>query len=330
MRIGVDLMGSDSAPQTLFSAVLEAVHQLDATHIFVVFVTKSIAEELSPKARSSGRIQFRTVADAIQMSDEPLFAVRRKKGSSLLTGIRLLRKREIDAFVTAGNTGALIASATLSLPLFPDIKRPALLAALPTELGSIAVVDVGGNVSCKAQHLVQFAKLGAAFQHCHLNASMPRVGLLNIGVESKKGTSELRLAYKMLKENADQTPPMQFIGNVEGRDVFQGHIDVLVTDGFTGNVLLKTSEGLAHFIFDFLKKSLMKEEIATHFYETLKNLQLQFKYDEYPGAFLCGVERVVIKCHGSVTPQALLRGIIGAANMVRNDSVGKIKAMISG
>ncbi len=163
----------------------------------------------------------------------------------MIRGIRNLKERDIDAFVTAGNTGALIAAATIILPMLPEVARPALMALLPTRKGLVTVIDVGGNVSVKAPQLVQFAKMGVAFQRTYRNCPNPTVGLLNIGAESKKGTPEHRQAYDALSE----APNMTFIGNVEGREVFQGRVDVLATDGFTGNVFLKTSEGVSSFIF---------------------------------------------------------------------------------
>ncbi len=334
MRIGIDLMGSDNSPINLFDAVLQAAHQLDPSTTLVVIATHSVVNELKLSHYSSlfltntGRIEFFPVGDSITMQDEPLYAISHKKSSSLVMGIRLLKKKRLDAFVTAGNTGALIASATLQLPKLPGIKRPALLVVLPTVTGSVAVLDVGGSVSCKPQHLVQFAYLGAAYQSCCENIPIPKVALLNIGVEPKKGTSTTQQAYQTLKE---QSPPyglhMQFQGNVEGRDVFKGGVDVLVTDGFTGNVLLKTSEGISSFIFDYIQETL-RSNIPSELHHNFRDLKSYFAYDEYPGAIVCGVEGLVIKCHGQSSVKAMLNSIKGAIHLINQNVISCMKTKL--
>jgi phosphate acyltransferase len=340
LRIGIDLMGSDTAPQILYEAVLQAAQQYKASISLVVIATHRIAEQLINTNQSvlssphTARIEFHLVEEFITMGDEPLAAIRHKKNSSLVVGVRLLKKHLIDALVSAGNTGALIASSTLSLPLLPGISRPALLALLPTQTGSVAVIDVGGNVSCKARHLVQFAHMGAAYQRCYQGIDCPKVGLLNIGVESKKGHSEVREAYQLLQEHCQEsvaqglTPRMHFVGNVEGRQVLQGRADVLVTDGFTGNVLLKTTEGAASFIFNYLQEEL-KSHTSDKLDQVLNDLQCYFNYAEYPGAIVCGVEGVVVKCHGNSSSKGMLNAIRGAINLVQKRLVHKIKEQLS-
>lgn len=325
MRIGVDLMGGDSSPMALFEAVIQASMKLYLPSItLVVFATPSIIQEIGGRhdwherlVQSPVCIEFQSVSDVIEMADDPLLAIRRKKDSSLVVGIRLLKNHLLCAFVSSGNTGALIASASLNLPSLPGIERPALLALLPTAKGSVAVIDVGGTIACKALNLVQFASMGAAYQRCFHQIQTPTVGLLNIGVESKKGTSEVRQAYESLKARGDEDKGMRFVGNVEGREVFQGAVDVLVTDGFTGNVFLKTSEGVSSFILDHLKHAIDKSR--------LHELSHQFSYDEYPGAVICGVEGVVVKCHGQSTAKGMLNAILGAISLVKNDFVKHLK-----
>jgi len=319
-------MGSDRSPHVLFDAVIQSAKQLDPSVELLVITTKECAESFASRVptTSAAKIEFYFAPDVINMRDEPLLAVRHKKGSSLVVGVKLLKKKALDAFVTSGNTGALITCATLMLPFFPGIRRPALLALLPTETGSVAVIDVGGNVSCKAHHLVQFAEMGLAFQSCHRGIEKPRIGLLNIGIESKKGTREVQQAYQVLKEKEEQGAPLHFVGNVEGREVFQGKVDLLVTDGFTGNVLLKTSEGVASFILETIKRSLGPP--LTHLQEhAFQQLQHHFNYAEHPGAILLGVEGIIIKCHGDATSKALLNSIKGAISFVEKKLVVKLK-----
>jgi glycerol-3-phosphate acyltransferase PlsX len=326
LRIGIDLMGSDCSPAFLFKAIDQAAEQFPVVS-FTVFVTQTAREDILAhfplflQKRTS--IEFQIVTDVIEMQDEPLVALRHKKNSSLVLGLKLLKKRYLDGFVSAGNTGALIAGATLSLPLLSGIKRPALLATLPTEKGDVVVIDVGGNVACKAHHLVQFAQMGAAYQRCCRGGAKPRVGLLNIGVESQKGTSEVRQAYRLLQNDAYQHQ-MHFMGNVEGREVFEGIVDVVVTDGFTGNVLLKTSEGVSFFILQQFQQAL--KGISPEQREVvLRDLHNRFDYEEYKGAIVCGIDGVVVKCHGQTSSKGLLNGVKGAIQLVQEGFISQIK-----
>jgi glycerol-3-phosphate acyltransferase PlsX len=323
-------MGSDSSPAVLFQAIEQAAQEFPQVDL-VVFVTQPALDDILLRSSThfpmrSAHLEFQIVSDVIEMHEEPLIAIRQKKNSSLALGVKLLRKRYLNGLVSAGNTGALIAGATLSLPLLPGIKRPALLATLPTEKGNVAIIDVGGNVSCKAYHLTQFAQLGVAYQRCYKKIEQPRVGLLNIGVESKKGTSEVRQAYELLQAMADKED-MLFIGNIEGREVFQGAVDVLVTDGFTGNVLLKTSEGVSSFILQKFQNAL-QGILPDQRLSILRYLRHQFDYEEYHGAIVCGVDCVAVKCHGQSSSKGFLRGIQGAIQLVQNQFIDQIKQQL--
>lgn len=315
MRIGVDLTGSDTAPLVLFDAVLQSVSLLEPQDSLLVFAPN----DLIPSRSLDPRIAFQTVQEVISLEDDPIYAVKHKKGAPMVLATRLMRKRKLDAFVSAGNTGALLASATLSLQKLPSITRPGLLAVLPTKKGSVAVIDVGGNVSCKASHLVQFAQMGAAYQSCMQGIERPAIGLLNVGAESKKGTAEVRQAYQILQT---QPGPFEFTGNVEGVEVFQGKVDVLVTNGFTGNVLLKTTEGAASFIFDSLK------EAGALNVPVVKQVWQSFDYAEYPGAVLCGVEGIVVKCHSYSSSRAMYNSLKGAIRLVREHFISQIRARL--
>jgi glycerol-3-phosphate acyltransferase PlsX len=327
LRIGIDIMGSDSIPHLFFDAVLQTRRYLTKGDSLVVIATRStvkaLKEEYGAHLVHSSEIEFYPVVDEIKMAEEPLKAAHHKKNSSLVTGIRLLKRRYIDALVSAGNTGALVTSATLNLPRFPGIKRPALLAMVPTNNGFVAVLDVGGSVSCKAHHLVQFARMGTLFQRCFNDIAIPRVGLLNIGKEPQKGSLNVRQAYKALQDLATKTGEIHFVGNVEASTVFQGGVDVLVTDGFTGNVFLKTSEGLSSMMLDAMQQSLSDIPIEWQ-KNTLDSLQHFFNYAGYPGAILCGVERILIKCHGHSSIQAIVSSIKGAITLVNQQFLSKM------
>ena len=326
ITIGIDLMGSDRSPQLLFEAIQQAACELPATATLIAIATPELISSLQTSfsssfsssnlaASSSAKIEFAPAEEIVTMEESPLAAIRSKKRSSLAVGISLLKKRSINAFISAGNTGALIGFARLLLPMLPGIQRPALLAVIPTITGSVAVLDVGANVSCKASQLVEFAQLGITYQRHMQNIPNPSAGLLNIGVEAGKGTVELREAYQILEQQRLEGK-INFIGNVEGREVFQGKVDVLVTDGFTGNVFLKTSEGVSAFVFEWLKGALtsdsskeIKKETEKETGEILSTLKKRFDYTEYPGAILCGVEGIVIKCHGNAGSKAIINGI---------------------
>lgn len=325
-------MGSDSAPQVLFKAILEAVELINSKDKFVVFATKEIADELNKKFHHP-QILWHFSDEPIFMTDDPLFAIRKKKKSSMILGIKELKKKMIDVFISAGNTGSLVAAGTLYLKKFSKNTRPALLALLPTKKQPMAVIDVGGNLSCKANHLVQFAKMGVLYQSCALEIKHPKVGLLNVGTESKKGTQEVRQAYESLKfdqmslSNEINALHIDFIGNIEADEVFEGKVDVLVTTGLTGNVLLKTAEGMASFIFDTFAKD---QNLANSFSkEAFHSLYQKFNYAEYPGAILVGVDGIVIKCHGDSSAHAMYSSIKGAISLFQNQFLSKMKEKFS-
>lgn len=319
-------MGSESSPHVLFQAVSRLSNELSGEDSFVIYLTEEVVRDLfdgiSPDTLP--RIDLHLVSETIEMEDDPLSSIRLKKDSSLVVGVRQLKEKKIDAFVSAGNTGALMTASAIHLPL-SQIGRPALLAILPTLSGSLAMVDVGGMVTSKAHHLVQYAHLGAAFQRCRTGSSKPKVGLLNIGIESKKGTPEVREAYRILTEESRQeTSRFTFIGNIEGREIFEKEIDVLVTDGFTGNVMLKTSEGIASFIFQYLLQAL-REEATENIQEILTSLKRHFNYEEYPGAIICGIDGIVVKCHGAATEKAMQQSIRSALSLSKQGLLDKIK-----
>lgn len=316
MRVAVDLMGGDSPPQVIFEAVLSMLTELSPGDKLIALAQHSVVPALrSAYGDSLSGIEFITTEEAIDMDEPPLFAVRRKKDSTMGAGIRLLKENKIDAFVSSGNTGALVAFATLSLPLLPHIERPALLVMMPTEKKrKVVVLDVGANMVPKPHHLVSYAHLGSLYRQCMYGEKNPTIGLLNIGIEEQKGTAEVKETHHLLQ----QTFKEQFLGNVEGRDVFQGKIDVLVTDGFTGNVFLKTSEGISSFLAEYLQKHFGVPEIVSHLHQ-------QFNYSEHPGAFLCGVEGIIVKCHGFSDKHALMNGIRGAFTLAHKQIISQLK-----
>jgi glycerol-3-phosphate acyltransferase PlsX len=312
--IGIDLLGSDLPPETLLRAILSFSSELDEKTHLVLLGTPNLFQGISPP---SSQITFHPVSEIIEMHEPPLAAIRQKKDSSLCKGIRLLKEEKLKAFISAGNTGALMGCAAIELKRLPRIKKPALLALLPTKKGEIAVLDVGANTSCKPENLLQFASMGTAFQKSR-GIERPRVGLLNMGTESSKGPPALREAYDLLSK-ADS---FHFVGNVEGRDAFEGHIDVLVVDGFTGNIFLKTAEGIATVILEELEAA---SDPAAPF---VIAMQRKLHYREHPGAILCGVNGLVIKCHGAAGAQSLTRSIKTAARLIEHGFLSRIKEQL--
>jgi glycerol-3-phosphate acyltransferase PlsX len=312
--IGVDLMGSESSPEELFRAVLSA-QEIPEVSSLVVFSTPQFVDKLSATPLGP-KIKFFPAQEVIEMEEAPSTAIRRKKRSSMALGLKELAEKRLDAFVSSGNTGALVVGARIYLTTLPGVHRPGLLALLPTMKNHVAVIDVGGNLEKTTDSLVKFAAMGVAFQSAMQNLKDPTIGLLNIGVEAIKGTAVIKETYQALKETFPH-----FVGNVEGHEVFEGKVDLLITDGFTGNVFLKTAEGISKFILNSLRQQLGAEK-------KLSPLEALINYEEYPGALLCGVDGIVVKCHGYSSGKAMFSGIKGAVNLVHHKIVDKFRSAL--
>ncbi|GAB4186427.1 MAG: phosphate acyltransferase PlsX [Simkaniaceae bacterium] len=289
LQIAVDLLGGDTSPAEFISFFKDNASLFSRKVHLKVFIAEESEAVKTPKLPSNIEISFLKASQFIHMEDEPAKAVRHKKNSSLVQGIQMLKERKIDGLISTGNTGALLAASKIYSKTFPDISRPALLALIPTKKHPIAVLDVGANISCKPHQFLEFANLGTAFQKT-LGVEYPKTGLLNIGVEKQKGRNELRQAYLSLQQMKN------FTGNIEGREVFEGNIHVLVTDGFTGNIFLKTAEGVSSFILDQLKNVSSSE---------LGKIKKELNYNKYPGAIIAGVDGLIIKCHGYSSPHSI-------------------------
>lgn len=296
-------MGGDLPPENLLQAIISLCPLLSPNDTLVVIGSDVIAAKCA-------HLPVKTVVSSqiILPDDPPLEAIRKKQDSSLVKGIKLLAEKAVDAFISPGNTGALFAAATILLKKLSSVHRPGLLTILPTQTTPLGVIDVGGRVSTDAEGLLQCAHMGAKAMNALFGIPQPRVGLLNIGEESIKGTTEHKRAYQLLQEASGKN--WLFKGNVEGRQVFSGTVDVLVTDGFTGNVLLKTAEGLTQFVLEEVAPVLPPEKF--------RHLQNRLDYREYPGAILCGVEGLVIKCHGNTGPEGLLKATLEAQRLIQN------------
>jgi glycerol-3-phosphate acyltransferase PlsX len=311
--IVLDAMGSDKAPEPEIKGAILACRNYPV-RVHLVGPESRLREQLREQLYGE-RLPIEVVhaSERIGMDEKAANAVRSKRDSSMRVGLRLVRERKAAGFITAGNTGAAMATAKMVLGALPGVDRPALSAILPTSTGSPCVLlDVGANVDCKPQNLEQFAVMGEMYARSVLKIQRPRVGLLSIGEEETKGNELSREAFALIKQL-----PIHFLGNVEGRDIYNGNADVVVCDGFVGNVALKTSEGLARLLGDLLRESLTKTVTAQAgallSRKALKDFKKRLDYREYGGAPLLGVRGVCIIGHGSSNDRAILNGIRVAA-----------------
>jgi len=317
MRIAVDAMGSDRAPTIEVEGAVGAL--LDRPDLIVVLVGDQAVVEaelaLHPDADRS-RIEVVHAPEVIDPGEAPTTAVRRKQNSSIVVGTRLVKSGAADAFLSAGSTGAVMAAAVLMLRPIPGVDRPAVGSPVPSATGTFFLIDMGANVDTRPQHLLQFAHLGTIYCQDLLGVDDPRVGLLNIGHEPGKGNEQTLETYALLSDS----PTLNFVGNVEGRDVIKGACDVLVCDGFVGNVLLKFYESIAGFMAEELKREMEQQGVKLD----LKRLYSRLDYSTYGGAPLLGVNGVVVIAHGGSPPQAIRNGIGVAARSVERRMVEHI------
>ncbi len=310
MRIVLDAMGSDNAPGPEIDGAIDASRD-DALEILMVGDSTVLNPALQAR-RARPNIRVVHASEAIGMHEQPVMAVRKKKDASLLVGLRLIKRGEADAFVSAGNTGAvMVASRTILSPL-KGVSRSAICQFLPTLKRPVVMLDLGANVDCTARHLCEFAEMGMVCAQRMLNIPEPRVGLLNIGEEQVKGNE----VAKNVHRNLSREPHINFIGNVEPKRIFAGDADVVVCDGFVGNVVLKTSEAAASLMGQLLKKEIQKSWLSKLGALLARGAFQRLKQDvdpnEYPGAYLLGVNGLVLILHGSTTARGVSNAIRGA------------------
>jgi len=322
-------MGSDRAPKPEIEGAILAARQ-HHVHVLLVGKEEVLSQELAHH-RQAARLPIEIVhaSEAITMEDKAAQALRAKRDSSMRVGLRLVREGRAAGFVTAGNTGAAMATAKIILGTLPGVDRPALAAVFPTAAGTAAIlVDVGANVDCKPQNLEQFAVMGEIYFRSIFGTRRPRVGLLSIGEEETKGNELTRESYKLLKQL-----PLNFIGNVEGRDLYNGHVDVIVCDGFVGNVALKISEGVVELVREALKDSLRATITRQVGFLLSRKAFVEFKkrvdYTEYGGAPLLGLKGVCIVSHGSSNANAIKNAVRVASEFGQHQINAKIEQELS-
>lgn len=328
MRIAVDGMGGDHAPAEIVKGCAEASRLMEH-EILLVGDERALREELSRYEYPKEQITVVHASEVITGEDAPVKAIRTKSDSSLVKGINLVKSGEADLILSAGNTGAIMAGGLLLLGRIPGIDRPAIASTYPIlGKGFSLLVDSGANAECKPRNLLEFAVMGSLYMEKVFGMSSPRVGLVNIGTEEGKGTATLKTVFGMLKQSS-----LNFVGNVEAREVPAGVCDVVVCDGFVGNTILKLSEGLAWSILHLMKQKFTESAAskmgAMMLSGKLREMKSEFDYSSYGGAPILGVKGAVIKVHGSSNAEAVKNGIIKAIPYVENHVVQMIQESVA-
>lgn len=330
MKLALDAMGGDYAPQEIVLGGLDALNQHDFLEKIYLVGKRDAIEAVLKEAEKDKKVDYSKLeiveaSEVIEMADHPATAYRRKKDASITVATRLVREGTADAVVSAGSTGGQMVAALFGLGRIKGVSRPAIGCIIPTYEGGKLLVDSGANTNVDETNLVQFAQMGSVYMNCVMGLENPRVGLINNGSEETKGSELTQAVYQKLKEMDD----INFVGNIEGRDVPFGRADVMACDGFTGNVVLKTMEGTAKLIMDMLKEEIYastKCKIGGMLLKpSLSNLKKKMDYAEYGGAPLLGVNGVSVVCHGSSKARAIFKAIEVANTCCESKFVEKLK-----
>ncbi len=334
MKILIDAMGGDNSPDEIIKGAVQSLDAIESDIILIgneKIINEKIKEFYDKDKISdiSDRLSIKNTTEVIRNEESPTSAIKNKKDSSLVVGFNMLKNGEGDAFVSAGSTGAFMAGGLLMVGRIKGIDRPALCPILPTYDGKgFMLIDCGANTNCKPINLFQFAKMGSIYMNKVMHISDPKVGLLNIGAEEGKGNELTKETFIKFSE----TDEFNFYGNIEGRDVFGGDVSVVVTDGFTGNVALKTIEGMGSMISKLLKEelnaNLWRKLLAAMLMPALKKFKKRMDYSEYGGALLLGIKKPMIKCHGTANAKIVKYTLIQAENFAKNKVVETIESEI--
>ena len=333
MKILLDAMGGDNAPDATIKGAVRAISEIKAEVVLIgneEIINKKVKEFFGKDKLSdiNPRLSIKHATEQIEMEDTPTVAIKQKKDSSMVVGFKMLKEDEGDVFVSAGNSGALLTGATLLVGRIKGIDRPAIAPMLPAYKKSFMLMDAGANTNCKPLNLVQFAQMSTIYLKNTFGIEKPKIGLLNIGTEETKGNDLVKETYNILKEQSEELG-INFVGNVEGRDCFSGEIDAVVTDGFTGNVFLKTTEGLGKLVkrnlTESLKRNIWTTIGAIPCLPAIKRFSKTMDYKEYGGALFLGVKKPVVKAHGSSDEYLFYFTLKQAENFVKSGAVEKMK-----
>ena len=332
MIILLDAMGGDNAPDATIRGAVNAINQIESEVILIgnqEIINKKIKEfyDKNDISEISTRLKIHNTTETIEMEDIPTQAIKHKKDSSMVVGFNMLKEGKGDVFISAGNSGALLTGATLLVGRIKGVDRPALAGILPSYKSRLVLMDCGANTNCKPINLLQFAQMSNIYLQTTLGVKSPKIGLLNIGTEETKGNELMKESYQLLKNESEELG-INFVGNVEGRDAFSGKIDVIVTDGFTGNIFLKAVEGLGKLVkktlSESLKKNILSKIAALTSLPAINRFAKTVDYKEYGGALFLGVKKPVVKAHGSSDEKLFEFTIKQAEQFVKNKAVDKL------
>ena len=325
MKIAIDGMGGDNAPEAVVDGCIEALNAYSDIHIYVTGPEDKLKSLFEKNQYDSSRVTFINATEVVGTNEHPVMALRKKKDSSISKALNLVKEKTCDAVISAGSTGAFLAGCTLVIGRIKGIERPALAPIMPGKNGPFMVIDAGANVDVKPFYLTQFAKMGSIYFETVMEYKNPKVGLINIGEEEEKGNELTKEAYKLLKNEND----INFIGNVEPREVSKGDAEVLVCDGFVGNTVLKMYEGTALTILSMIKEEIMASTMsklgAVFMKSAFKSLKEKMDYTEYGGAPFLGVDGLCIKAHGSSDSKAFKNAIRQAKTFHDKNLLEKLK-----
>ena len=329
IKIAVDAMGGDNAPQEIVKGAVDAVNERKDVHIFLVGHKSAVETELGKYNYPKGRITVIHAEEVIETAEPPVLAIRKKKQSSIVIGMNMVKQQEADAFVSAGSSGAILVGGQVIVGRIKGIERPPLAPLIPTEKGVSLLIDCGANVDARPSHLVQFARMGSIYMEHIVGIKNPRVAIVNIGAEEEKGNALVKETFPLLKECQD----IHFTGSIEAREIPHGAADVIVCEAFTGNVILKLYEGGGSTFLHIVKKGLMstlRSKIGALLIKpALKETLKSFDASAYGGAPLLGLKGLVVKTHGSSKASEVKNSIIQCVAFKEQDINGKIKKNIT-
>lgn len=316
MRIAIDAMGGDNAPDEIVAGTIDSIELLDRDDELILVGQQKVIESLIPPQKSrQDVIHIVDAPDVIGMDEPPIESLRKKVKSSIALMAKLAKRGEADAVISAGNTGACVAAFQIRMRNLPGVNRPGIAVVFPTFEGPVTICDVGANIACKPINLYQYAIMSCIYAKDVIGIENPRVGIMSIGSEEAKGNEIVKRVREMIKAD----PKINFVGNIEGRDIFNGICDVAVCEGFVGNVILKLTEGLVDGLFKAIKHELLQEKLrlAMKFKPIMKRIYQKYDYNEYGGAPLLGVNGTAIICHGSSTSRTIKNAILASKKFHR-------------
>ena len=329
MRIALDAMGGDLAPRETVLGALQASEMRPDDEILLVGHRAIVEDELTASGQAiPGNIRVIHAPQVVGMDEKPVEAIRKKPDNSIMRAVQLVATGEAGAAISAGNTGAMVAAATLCLKPIPGVRRAGIAVSAPSATGNCTLMDVGANLNCKPSHLCQYGIMASLYHSAIYQVDRPRVGLLNVGEEDSKGGPTIKEAAALMS-----SAPINFIGNAEGRDIFNGKHDVVVCDGFVGNAIIKAIEGYGEMLADIVRTAIFRDVWGRLSFNLMRpvllNLERKTDFAEYGGGLLLGVEGGIVICHGRSNARAICNAILRAFSYIRNDVSGLIRTALS-